>query len=121
MTLVEPPGVGPTDRSASSEDDTDREDEPMDDTRRSRRAALRLAAGAAAATLGWVRAADAAPVTQPKDGADSPTGGLRPGPLGLGPAPVVRPRGVRPVGLRIDKAGVDAPIEYLQIVDGVMM
>ena len=93
----------------------------MNDTRWSRRAALRLVAGTAAtAMLGWGGAASAAPVTQPKDDTAPPTGGLRPGPLGLSPAPVIHPPGVLPVTIRIAKAGVDAPIEYLQIVDGVM-
>src|SRR5688572_22289018 len=92
----------------------------MDETRLSRRAALGLAAGTAAAILGGGGAV-AAPLTRRKDDPDSPTGGLRPGPFGLSLAPVVTELGVQPVALRIAKAGVDAPIEYLQIVDGVMM
>lgn len=71
--------------------------------------------------LGGGRGAVAAPLTRRKDDPRSPTDDLRPGPLGLGWAPVVSPRGVQPVALRIAKAGVDAPIEYLQIVDGVML
>ena len=92
----------------------------MDETRLSRRAALGLAAGTAAAMLGGSGAVGA-PVTRRKDDPNSPTGGLRPGPFGLSLAPVVTTLGVQPVALRIAKAGVDAPIEYLQIVDGVML
>jgi hypothetical protein len=49
-----------------------------------------------------------------------PPGHLRVGPFGFGQAPVLRPAGVTPLAIRIDKAGVDAQIEYLQIVEGVM-
>lgn len=50
------------------------------------------------------------------------TGALRPGPIGSAP-PVVRPRrvkGITPVAIRIQKVGIDAPIEQRGIVDGVM-
>ena len=93
----------------------------MNETRWSRRAALGLAVGSAAAVLGGGRGVLAAPVTRRKDDPDSPSGGLRPGPLGLSPAPVIPQRGVSPIALQIAKVGVDAPIEFLQIVDGVMM
>jgi hypothetical protein len=106
------------DRQVGAWFDRKRERNEMNETRWSRRAALGLAVGSAAAVLG--RGAVAAPITQRKDDPDSPTRGLRPGPFGLGPSPVVRPVGVQPVALQIERAGVDAPIEYLQIVDGVM-
>ena len=93
----------------------------MNETLLSRRAALRLAAGlAATATIARIETSQGAPPTRGKGVEASPGGHLRPGPLGFGPAPVLSPSGVHPVGIRIDKAQVDAPIEVVQIVDGVM-
>jgi hypothetical protein len=77
-----------------------------------------LAAGCGAA--GTPPRAGAAPPTGPKGDDLPPPGHLRVGPLGFGPAPVLWPAGVAPVAMRIDKAGVDAQIEPLAIVDGVM-
>jgi len=48
------------------------------------------------------------------------TGGLRPGPIGPTAPLVARREGVLPVAIRIEKAGVDAAVEYLNVVDGVM-
>lgn len=48
------------------------------------------------------------------------TGGMRPGPVGVQPPMAGRRVGVEPTALRSEKAGIDAPIEPLQIVDGVM-
>ena len=51
---------------------------------------------------------------------DKPTtGGLHAGPLGLNP-PAERIRAVVPAAIRIDKARVDAEVETVEIVDGVM-
>jgi LPXTG-site transpeptidase (sortase) family protein len=48
------------------------------------------------------------------------TGGRRPGPFNLAPAPIVRQPGVAPIALDIEKAGVSASIERLRVVDGSM-
>ena len=49
------------------------------------------------------------------------TGGRRPGPVVVGtPEALAKPRGAAPVAIWIDKAGVDAPVERGDIVDGVM-
>lgn len=48
------------------------------------------------------------------------TGGMRPGPVGVQPPTAGTRVGVEPTALRSDKAGIDAPIEPLQIVEGVM-
>ena len=93
-------------------------------TRLSRRQFGRLGVAAlAGGTLAGmsISAALQAPIVSTKTGDVPTTGSMRPGPLGLAPSPVTRNRGVRPVALRMDKFGIDAPIEYLQIVDGVMM
>ena len=76
-------------------------------------------AGTALAGMG-VSVARQAPIISTKRGEVPTYGGTRPGPLGLAPAPVTRTRGLRPVAIRIEKAGVDAQIEILQIIDGVM-
>jgi LPXTG-site transpeptidase (sortase) family protein len=60
-----------------------------------------------------------APIESTKSGEMPTTGGLRPGPIGLNPIPA-KPLGVTPVSIRIEKAGVDAEIEQLEIVDGKM-
>ena len=80
--------------------------------------AAALAGGALAGMS--VSAALQAPIVSTKTGEVPTYGGMRPGPLGLAPAPVTRTRGVRPVGIRVEKAGIDAQIEVLQIIDGVM-
>ena len=89
----------------------------------SRRRFSRLGAAALAggALTGMsAMAALQAPIVSTKTGDVPTTGGTRPGPLGLAPAPVTRNRGTRPMALRIDKIGVDLQVEVLQIVDGVM-
>lgn len=48
------------------------------------------------------------------------TGALRPGPIGIAPAQPARIRGPRPVSISIEKIGVNAEIETIEIVDGVM-
>ncbi|GIW03883.1 MAG: hypothetical protein KatS3mg059_0503 [Thermomicrobiales bacterium] len=48
------------------------------------------------------------------------TGALRPGPIGLLPPQPAQLRGPRPVSITIQKIGVDATIETIEIVDGVM-
>ncbi|MGH2535211.1 MAG: class F sortase [Thermomicrobiales bacterium] len=48
------------------------------------------------------------------------TGGLRPGPVGLAPEEPSRREGVEPVAIAIERAQVDAVIEIIEIVDGVM-
>src|SRR5688572_23218622 len=93
-------------------------------TRLSRRQFGRLGAAALAggALAGMsVSGALQAPITSTKEGDVPSYGGMRPGPIGLAPSPITRNRGIRPVALRYDKFAIDAPIEYLQIVDGVMM
>jgi Sortase domain len=47
------------------------------------------------------------------------TGGMRPGPIGLNPQPLAV-AGVPPIAINIQAASVDAVIETLEIVDGVM-
>jgi hypothetical protein len=93
-------------------------------TRISRRQFGRLGvaalAGGALASMS-VSGALLAPIVSTKTGDIPTTGGMRPGPMGLAPAPVTRNRGVRPVALQYEKFGIDAQVEYLQIVDGVMM
>jgi hypothetical protein len=92
-------------------------------TRISRRQFGRLGAAALAggALAGMsVSAALQAPIVSTKTGPQPTYGGMRPGPLGLSPAPVTRNRGVRPVAIRVDTAGIDAQVEFLQIIDGVM-
>ena len=61
-----------------------------------------------------------APIESTRLGEMPTTGGLRPGPIGLNPPPALRTRGVLPVAIRIDKAQVDAEVEQIEIVDGIM-
>jgi Sortase domain len=85
-----------------------------------RRVAVRTAVAAVgAAVLGPVGGA-AAPPARPKWEGVPQAGHLRSGPLGLTPASVTRSPGVRPIALRMAKFGIDAPVEYLQIVEGIM-
>ncbi|MBA2277060.1 MAG: class F sortase [Chloroflexia bacterium] len=48
------------------------------------------------------------------------TGALRPGPVGMEPPAPASARAARPVSLQIEVVGVDAEVETLNIVDGVM-
>jgi LPXTG-site transpeptidase (sortase) family protein len=61
-----------------------------------------------------------APIQSTELGEMPTTGGLRPGPIGLEPAPVPPLAGERPVAIQIPKAQVDAEVETIEIVDGVM-
>jgi hypothetical protein len=55
----------------------------------------------------------------PRELGEQPTtGGLRPGPVGIDPG--MSAPGVRPMAIRIEAAGVDAPIEQRGIINGVM-
>jgi LPXTG-site transpeptidase (sortase) family protein len=60
-----------------------------------------------------------APIESTKSGEMPTTGGLRPGPIGLNPIPA-KSAGVAPVSIQIEKAGVDAEVEQIEIVDGKM-
>lgn len=61
-----------------------------------------------------------APIVSTQPGEVPSTGASRPGPMGLDPGPVRHNRGVRPVAIEVDAAGINAEIEYINIVDGVM-
>jgi hypothetical protein len=85
----------------------------------------RTAIGGGLVAAGWAAAGlrsrvSAAPPVGLKSEDVPPPGHLRVGPFGFGPAPVIRPVGVPPLAMRIDKVGIDAQIEYLQIDQGVM-
>jgi len=81
--------------------------------------------GAGAAFLGGLAVGDnhvlaAAPPIESTQRGDMPTtGGVRPGPTGANPVAQASP-GFKPVAIRIDAAAVDAVVETLEIVDGVM-
>ncbi len=64
--------------------------------------------------------AASAPIQSTELGEMPTTGGLRPGPIGLKPAPVPPLNGELPVAIKIPKAQVDAEVETIEIVDGVM-
>ncbi|MDP9367997.1 MAG: class F sortase [Chloroflexota bacterium] len=67
-----------------------------------------------------VTVAAKAPITSTQVGEMPTTGGMRPGPVGLNPPTATFSRGVLPSAIRIDKAQVDAEVETVEIVDGVM-
>ena len=48
------------------------------------------------------------------------SGGMRPGPVGMQPPSQGIREGIEPTALRVEKAGIDAPVEPLQIIQGVM-
>jgi hypothetical protein len=76
-----------------------------------------LAPGAAAIAP---RISMAQPRIEPTERGEMPTtGGLRPGPLGLNPQPLTI-AGFRPVSMTVESAGIAAPVEQLEIVDGIM-
>ena len=90
--------------------------------RLSRRALTRAGLGLTAlSSVGAVSAStSAAPKIESTERGEMPTtGGLRPGPIGLNPPPVVF-SGASPVTLTIDAIGVNAQVETIEIVDGVM-
>lgn len=91
----------------------------------SRRQFGRLTAAAASlVALGGVTsrvaAQDDQPIASTRLGEVPTSGGLRPGPIGLNPPPAAVAQGALPVSIQISKAGVDAQIETIEIVDGVM-
>jgi len=96
--------------------------------RLSRREFGRLGAGTAAlAAFGALRGASLAqddqqgiqPIASTQRGEMPTTGGLRPGPIGLDPSPVPT-AGAKPVAIEIDAAAVNAQVETIEIVNGVM-
>lgn len=60
------------------------------------------------------------PIVSTQVGEVPTTGALRPGPIGLLPPQPAQTRGPRPVSIAINKIGVNATIETIEIVDGVM-
>lgn len=81
---------------------------------------LGIAAGAITALGMSPFAAAAAPPIQSTQFGETPTtGGLRPGPLGAQPV-ALQSIGARPVSMHIAKATVDAQVETIEIVNGVM-
>lgn len=58
-----------------------------------------------------------APIAPVGNGEVPTTGGLRPGPVGLTPP---LPSGVKPIGIRIERAKVDSQVEVQDILNGVM-
>ncbi|MDP9358774.1 MAG: class F sortase [Chloroflexota bacterium] len=70
--------------------------------------------------MGSGRAWASAPITSTQVGEMPTTGGMCPGPVGLNPPTATFSRGVLPSAIRIDKAQVDAEVETVEIVDGVM-
>lgn len=83
------------------------------------------AAAASLVVLGGVRSRAAAQDDSPaiastRLGEVPTSGGLRPGPMGFNPPPAVFAQGVLPVSIQIAKAQVDAQIETIEIVDGIM-
>ena len=94
----------------------------MTSTRMGRRHVMRAGLGlAAAASLGLVTArTSAAPKIESTERGEMPTtGGQRPGPIGLNPQPMTLD-GARPITIQIEVIGVDAQIEMLEAVNGVM-
>jgi len=88
----------------------------------SRRQLGRLTAAAASLTVlgGMSMTARAQSTIEPTRLGEVPTtGGLRPGPMGNNP-PVPLEAGVVPQSIQIEKAQVDAQVEIIEIVNGVM-
>lgn len=85
-----------------------------------RRLLFSTAALLGGAALGPVLRAAAQDEAAPGLGHVPTTGVRRPGPIGPTAPLVARREGVLPVAIQIPKAGVDASIEYLNIVDTVM-
>ena len=79
------------------------------------------AAGASLAVVGGLRANSfAQEIESTRLGEVPTTGGLRPGPIGINPPPPLIAEGALPVSIQIAKAQVDAQVETIEIVDGVM-
>lgn len=81
---------------------------------------LGLAAASMVALGASARSALAQDIESTRMGEVPTTGGLRPGPAGLTPPPMFLEQGVLPVTIQIEKAGVEAQIETIEIVNGVM-
>jgi hypothetical protein len=60
------------------------------------------------------------PIESTRLGETPTTGGLRPGPAGFNPPPPAAPPGVAPIAIQIEKIALDAQVETIEIVDGVM-
>jgi hypothetical protein len=89
----------------------------------SRRAFLRLGVATVALTpvLGTSAVVMAqTPIKSTKTGEMPTTGGMRPGPLGILPEQAAPIEGTRPVAIQVEKAGIAAEVETIEIVDGVM-
>jgi hypothetical protein len=61
-----------------------------------------------------------APIISTRTGEVPSTGARRPGPFDQAPLAAVRPPGLVPVALRVERAAIDAPIEPLLVIDGAM-
>ncbi len=80
-----------------------------------------LAALALAMMLGMtVAAAAQGEIVSTAIGEVPSTGGMRPGPVGAQPPSSARRVGIEPTALRIEDAGIDAQVQPLQIIEGVM-
>jgi LPXTG-site transpeptidase (sortase) family protein len=91
--------------------------------RLSRRQFGRLSAAAASVVIasGLTHLASAQePIESTRLGEVPTTGGLRPGPSGYEPPLTTVPPGVGPVAIQIEKIALDAQVETIEIVDGVM-
>ena len=91
----------------------------------SQRLDRRRLVGAGAALVGGAALVPAVRAAAQEDGArgygDVPTtGARRPGPIGPVAPLVARRDGQLPIAVRIPKIGVEADVEYLAIIDGVM-
>lgn len=87
-----------------------------------RRDLTRLGLGAVAlgaAAFGPARSLAAPKIESTERGEMPTTGGLRPGPIGLNPQPLAV-AGYKPVAISIENAAVEAVVETLEIVDGIM-
>lgn len=90
--------------------------------RMNRREFARLGAGALAVgalSVGPGRMLAAPKIESTERGEMPTTGGLRPGPIGLNPQPLSI-GGAAPVSISAEAAALDAIVETLEIVDGVM-
>jgi LPXTG-site transpeptidase (sortase) family protein len=96
--------------------------------RYSRRLALALAAALVPVTARLARAqeqvvtspSESAPIISTRTGEVPTTGARRPGPVDQAPLLAERAPGLAPVSLVVENAGIDAQIEPLRVVDGVM-
>jgi LPXTG-site transpeptidase (sortase) family protein len=91
----------------------------------SRRQFGRLTAAAASlVALGGMSslaaAQDEPTIASTKLGEVPTSGGLRPGPIGLNPPAALATAGALPLSIQIEKAQVDAQVETIEIVNGVM-